>query len=677
MRLMNDAFRTCDLPLGLRLARPPAARRLLALTAVACFLLPISLTALAAAADATFPIPLFSGRVAVLPDPAQADLRRSPMGQTLASLGLDRHVVYLTPEQLVDPAVFNAEAFPVALYLCGEIYWQTVREPEDGDAALLKHLRHGGRLLVLPSGPLPFCYNQAHKPVGSAGKFGMRMGAGAFSEPPEGRSLAFHRDPAHDALAAFPDRFPFPLPHEADQRWRPINGPADEGARYVPWLTLRDETDRTYGEGAAAAEFDAGGRVLYVWSSLLAREEARRTILMAALRYALAGLEPPPARLNCLRTFQPPAVDGALGESIWRVAPAASPFVVCGGRLRAASPQTVMKACWDDAAVYLAIECEGAGRDAQDDAVELWFGGEGGDPGLQLTLNAANELVIRPQTDGPPESAIRSAVKRRDGGWTAEIAIPFHRLAASPSPRRFGQARAVQFARRVATEPGQAANVSVWSATDDPARTDRFGSLVWAAHPWSDDFDAYPASANGSSQWNMLGGNWRIEQGEFVGQDGCADWSRLVGALRGEDRWRDYSFSARFRIESRGSGEYDGPWFGVRCSPEGDGYLLQFGARAWYLHKIVYGVATRPDNCLAQGPWTPGDAWHTLRLETRGNRIKGELDGSPLFDVMDDAHLDLPSRRRGGILLAPGKLPHSEGTTIVRYDDVVVQMLED
>jgi hypothetical protein len=639
--------------------------------------------------DGVFPVPLFSGRLAVLPDPLVRDVRRSRMGRSLAALGLDHHVVYLTPDQLVDPAAFNATRFPVALYFGGEPYWQTVREPEDADAALRRYLGAGGRLLVLPSGPLPFFYNQAYQSVGSAAKFGMRMGVGGFSDAPQGRTLTFHRTADQDALAALPAQFPFPPPHEADQRWRPISGTTEAGARYVPWLTLQDETGRNCGDGAAAIEFDSGARVVYVWCSLMAREDARRALLMATLRYALAGLAPPPASLYCLRTLDAPAVDGALDESIWRLAPAASPFVVRGGPLREAMRPTVVRACWDDASCYLAFACAGVVPEPAADAVQVWFAGNAdGAPCLRLTLTADNQLDIQgPAIDTASDPAagaraIRSAVQRHAAGWTAEIAVPFAAISASTTPPRFGHVQAVQFARRVGEESSLAADAnkagdSVWSATDDPARIDRFGALVLTSHPESDDFDSYPPGSDGSGHWMLLGGTWRVEEGTLVGQDSCADWSQLRGAFRGDDEWRDYSFSVRFRVESRSSNERDGPWFGVRCSLDGDGYVLQFGAGAWYLHKIAFGVATRAENCLAQGPWAVDNVWHVLRLDMRGNRIQGTLDGEPLFQIKDDAHLDLPSRRRGGIMLAPGKSPRSGGTTIVRYDDVIVHLQED
>jgi hypothetical protein len=638
-----------------------------------------------------FPIPLFSGRLAVLPDPANTDLRRSQIGQTLAALGLEQHVVYLTPQQLVDPAVFNVQAFPVALYLGGEPYWQTVREPGDGDAALVRHLDSGGRLLVLPYGPMPFYYDQKYKHVGSAGKFGMRMGAGGFSSAPEGRTLTFHRTFDGHGLDTLAERFRFLLPYEADQRWRPINGPAGPGKSYRPWISLHDETGQSYGEGAAAVEFKSGARLLYIWCSLMACDQARPILLLAALRYALDGLTPPPARLACLRTPQTPVVDGVLDESIWRVAPAAGHFVAAGEPLREASRLTAVQACWDDQTIYLAFRCAQASTPPDTDAVQIWFAGEEtNQPKLRLTLSADNRLEIH-ETAGGTRAAgnstgdtprIQSAVQHSGQSWTAEIAIPFQVFPIGPGSARFGDMLPAQFARRAqATSPGADTTgigpPDVWSASDDLSRIDGFGRLVLSAHPWSDDFQAYPPSADGSGVWTLSGGRWRIEDGTLVGQDSCADWSQLQGAFRGDDQWRDYRFSARFRVESRGSSQYDGPWFGVRCSTEGDGYVLQFGADTWYLHKIVFGFATRAHNSLAQGPLTLDDAWYTLRLETRGNRIKAMLNDQLLFDVVDDAHLDLPSRRRGGIVLAAGRSSRSQGSTIVRYDDVVIELLED
>lgn len=621
----------------------------------------------------TFPVPLFSGRIAALPGPGGADPRRSGVGRALSALDLERHVVFLTPEQFVDPEVFCAEAFPVALYLAGEFYVQTVREPQDGDAALLRYLDAGGRLLVLPDGPFPFYYNEAGGQVGTASKFGMNIGAGAFSAPPEGHALEFHPDPECGFGGGLPDPFPFPRAEEADQRWRPITGAVGDNTRYVPLITLRDETGRAYGEGAAAIEFPSGARVLYVWSSLMARADARRCLLVGTLRYMLDGLAPPRRRLSCLRVPQAPSMDGALDESIWRLAPGTGVFQTPGEDLRESSRRTLVRACWDSQFLYVAFDCAGAAADPARDSVQVTLARP--DPSIppwELTLAADGTLTMLPEESGSNTAPLRSGVQRREGAWTAEVAVPF---AAFRDPEaglpRLGDVVAGQFVRRVEED------VSVWSSTDDPVRVERFGAMVLAAHPWSDDFDAYPESADGSESWTPLGGIWRIEGGTLIGQDGGTDGTELRGAFRGDDAWRDYALSVRFKTESRGSDGRDGPWFGVRCHPDGDGYVVQFGATEWSLHKVVFGVATRPDAPMARGTWTPDDSWRDLRIEVRANRILGALDGVALFDVKDDAHLGIPSRRRGGIMLSPRRGSRSDGATVVRYDDVVVEMLEE
>ncbi len=638
-----------------------------------------------------FPIPLFSGRIAILPDPAQPDLRRTRIGQTLAAWQMDHHVVYLTPEQMIDPGFFNAENFPVALYLGGERYWQTVREAADGDAALQRHLDDGGRLLVLPYGPLPFFYDQKNAHVASAGKLGMRLGVGNLQAAPEGRTLTFHRIEDATVPDSIPEAIRFPMPYEADQRWRPISGAVGEGTVYRPWIALHDDTGRTYGHGAAAIEWASGARVVYVWCSLMACDQTRQTILLATLRYAVEGLDPPRPQLACLRTTEPPIVDGELDEPIWRAAPAARLVSTSGSRLRPTRYPTAVQACWDDSTIYLALRCQQPSRQAERDVVEVWWvAEEGTSPGLHLTLDAENRIEVRavaavddvaaasPISDPP----IHSVVRRHAGHWTAEIAIPLDAYGPSMEPRRFGDRQRLQVARRIqlADTTSDAASdqePDVWSPSLDPLSDDYWGTLLFDVHPWSDDFTGYPPEADGSGWWTYPGGTWRIEQGTLLGQDVSGDWSQLQGAMRGDDQWRDYSMEVRFRIESRGSAPPDGPWFGVRCSPDGDGYVLQLGANTWQLHKTVFGVATRGHNSLAQGSWTPSDTWHTVRLEVDGNRLQGVLDDQPLFDVIDDAHLDLPSRRRGGIVLAPARSVRSKGNTIIRYDRVTVNLKED
>src|SRR5512139_1254015 len=64
----------------------------------------------------------FSGRIAVLPGLPHEDWTTTPAGTALVASGLRTHLRALTPEQFADTNYFNAQRFPVALYLGGEPY---------------------------------------------------------------------------------------------------------------------------------------------------------------------------------------------------------------------------------------------------------------------------------------------------------------------------------------------------------------------------------------------------------------------------------------------------------------------------------------------------------------------------------------------------------------------------
>jgi hypothetical protein len=132
----------------------------------------------------------------------------------------------------------------------------------------------------------------------------------------------------------------------------------------------------------------------------------------------------------------------------------------------------------------------------------------------------------------------------------------------------------------------------------------------------------------------------------------------------------------RFKVESRASDWRDGPWFGIRCRPDGDGYYLHFTDRDCQWHKVLYGLSTSEANPVARAGWKPDAAWHSLQVTAQGNRLKVEVDGRVLFAGRDDAHMHLPSLRNGGITLAARKGSRSQGNTVVRFDDVRVELME-
>ncbi|MBI5383614.1 MAG: hypothetical protein HZA90_02895 [Verrucomicrobia bacterium] len=437
----------------------------------------------------------FSGHIAVLPSPSTGDLASTPVGRTLVETKLAPHVHELTPAQFADTNFFDARRFPVALYLGHESYFQTVRQARDGDAALRNFLAGGGTLLVLPCGPFPLYYNERFQPANGLGLLGLNLGAGSFEKAPPGLKLTFRANTNQTALRWPATEFPFPSVFEADQRWRPSRAPAAAEARYTPLVTLFDDRGGNHGEGAAVIEFVQGplrgGRVLYVWLSLLADRESRMRVVPDALRWALTG---------------------------------------------------------------------------------------------------------------------RSA----------------------------------------------------------PATTQLH-----------DNFDGRQEVLGADAIWLLRAGQWKLDQGALVGENCVSDLFEAQGAARGNTAWRDYVLTVRFKIESRGSDWRDGLWFGVRCREDGDGYHLTFTDHDCQLHKAVYGISTSDANPLARVPFKPDQQWHTLRVEARANRLKAQLDGAPLFDVKDDAHLHLPSLRSGGIVLSARQGSASQGRTVVRFDDVSVKLLEE
>jgi hypothetical protein len=191
-----------------------------------------------------------------------------------------------------------------------------------------------------------------------------------------------------------------------------------------------------------------------------------------------------------------------------------------------------------------------------------------------------------------------------------------------------------------------------------------------------DHFDGRDGVTDDGVIWELQAGQWHLDQGTLVGQDCVSDLYEVKGAARGNLEWRDYSLTVRFKVESRGSDGRDGPWFGVRCRPDGDGYYLTFTDRDCQGHKVLYGVSTSAANPLARAAWKPDQAWHSLQVTAQGNRLHASLDDQPLFDLEDDAHLNLPSLRRGGIVLAARKGSRSQGRTVVRFDDLEVRLLD-
>jgi len=226
-------------------------------------------------------------------------------------LGLEAYT--LTPQDFVDEDLFTAARFPVAIYTGGENYYRTVKQPGDGERALLRYLGEGGMLLVAGichpfTYPIDVQADGTEKQLTDWILFNKQfelslMGPGeqtrdaiGFEAPPAGVTLTMRLNPDQPVLWDFPKTKPFP--EQGDLRYRPLSaeGVAPED-QVVPILTTEGSDGRDYGAAAALVNHGCtafkGAQVLWVWGTLL-QTDANRGDLVAAqmLTYAVVNARP-------------------------------------------------------------------------------------------------------------------------------------------------------------------------------------------------------------------------------------------------------------------------------------------------------------------------------------------------------------------------------------------------
>jgi hypothetical protein len=673
--------------------------------------------------------PLFeahSGHIGILPVPGTGNPRSNPVVNMLNEAGLGKHLRFLSPPDLVNPRVFSAAEVPIALYVGSEAYCQTVSRPGDGDEAMVNWLRSGGTLVSLADGPFPFYYNEADKPVVSAPKFGLPIsGSGAeerldtldvapvtgWETPPDDLRLTFRVDPKQAVLTGLPAAIPWDP--QADQRWRPIFDVVGAEDIYTPLITLQDQQGRKYGEGAAMIEYRAGdlagGRVVYLWSSLRRSREHQRTILTGLLRYLLTHGQRPLGEYACPCAGQAPVVDGRLDDPAWQAAPSTElftrfdPDAADGSLLR-----TTARLAWDDGCLYVAFECEDpdvwsdlVDRDAnlwEGEVVEVYLDPDGdGEDYYEIEVNPRNAVVdlrLPRAVDGAPQDVeharawsaanLRSAVQvrgtldnrdDRDEGWTAEVAIPFAALAETTEhPPRLGDTWRVQLFRIDRSTSLPHPQYSSWSATDTFHSPARFGRLTFAGDPLGDDFSAYPEGAAPGGQWVAGAGAWQVLGGALVGRNSGTDGWAPSGICFGSPEWTDYRLRLRFQVRRRGGDHRDGAWIGFRYTDAAHCYALNLGGVAM-LVKVSGAVSSDDSSNLAQAPWANDTAWHDLAVTVQGQGLAVALDGRSLLEAADDNYLGAAPLRSGGICLSARRWTGSPGDTVVAFDDVQVEPL--
>ncbi|HEX3720687.1 MAG TPA: hypothetical protein VH595_22280 [Verrucomicrobiae bacterium] len=227
-----------------------------------------------------------AGKIAILPGAMAGP------GANFAGLaGLREKMVRLKPDDFVSPEEFNATRFPVAVYLGEESYLKTVHQEGDGIAAIARYLSEGGTLALLASGPYPMYYgNAVGEESGNADPVLARLGIPlSIDSEVSPAQLKIHNESSQTILRSIPAKFAFP---ENDPRLRASQpGTVNSANDYVPLLRVVGENGRIYGDAAFYVELGSGpgkgGKILYVWSGLLASSEGN-LIMYDALGWVLS-----------------------------------------------------------------------------------------------------------------------------------------------------------------------------------------------------------------------------------------------------------------------------------------------------------------------------------------------------------------------------------------------------
>ena len=231
------------------------------------------------------------GKIALLPL-SQA----GAAGNFAAATGLDQKWDVLTEPQLVDTNQFNAARYPLAFYLGSENYVKTVNTDGDGKTAVTRYLASGGTLVILATGPFPFYYGYGpNDQPGQADSLLPTYGLPfiGFEQPPAG--MYMQRYTNQTILQSVPVTFPFP---PGDSRLRAIDGGAVSTAnRYRPLIRALYAQGTYYGDAAMFIAFGTGaangGKILYVWSSLLSGPQGQAILIDTVSWIVNATLRPP------------------------------------------------------------------------------------------------------------------------------------------------------------------------------------------------------------------------------------------------------------------------------------------------------------------------------------------------------------------------------------------------
>jgi|GEM_PF-2436454 len=196
-----------------------------------------------------------------------------------------------------------------------------------------------------------------------------------------------------------------------------------------------------------------------------------------------------------------------------------------------------------------------------------------------------------------------------------------------------------------------------------------------------DGFSHYTEGTDGSPNWKVHQGVWKVTGGTYLGRNSGDDGWFAVGASGGDINWKDCTINLKFKIASFGSDWRDSARIGFRYQDNNNGYTLEFiNGYDWaWISKKSQGVSTgdpgtNPPLSINYGPVGHRDGnWHRVCLRLESNRINILFDGKQLFNVVDSNYRGVPPLYYGKIMLsAHDYTGDSLHNTKVYYDEIQV-----
>lgn len=155
--------------------------------------------------------------------------------------------------------------------------------------------------------------------------------------------------------------------------------------------------------------------------------------------------------------------------------------------------------------------------------------------------------------------------------------------------------------------------------------------LFWTLSAWGLLYD-FESKAQ-LQDWDIIGGEWKIENGVLKGENvpAVAGFDHGPGIVVGEDTWTDYTLELKMKMEE---GKLGGPI--IRYTDEENWHWFEPWKTQFYLRPHVDGEDQAPDP-IPGALWDRGEEfqdgeWHTYKIKAEREDIAAWVDGEKVLE---------------------------------------------